>query len=114
MKNILAISLLSALISSTAFAEYRELDAIVAVVEDDVVLAARPLAHVLGLNVGLLASLRAGATIVFQRRFDADRALDLLERHGVTLLTGAPPMWKRWADRWTTEPDPTNGRMPTF
>lgn len=65
---------------------------------DDVVLAALPLAHVLGLNIVLLSSLRAGAAVVFQRRFDADGALDLMERHGVTMLTGAPPMWKRWAE----------------
>ncbi len=65
---------------------------------DDVVLASLPLAHVLGLNIVLLSSLRAGAAVVFQRRFDADGALDLMERYGVTLLTGAPPMWKRWAD----------------
>ncbi|MEM7287989.1 MAG: AMP-binding protein [Actinomycetota bacterium] len=65
---------------------------------DDVVLASLPLAHVLGLNVVLLSSLRAGATVVFQRRFDADEALDLMERYGVTMLTGAPPMWKRWAE----------------
>ena len=64
----------------------------------DVVLASLPLAHVLGLNVVLLASLRAGATVVFQRRFDAEEALDLMEAHEVTMLTGAPPMWQRWAD----------------
>ncbi len=65
---------------------------------DDIVLASLPLSHVLGLNVVVLSSLRAGATLVFQRRFDADEALDLMETHGVTMLTGAPPMWRRWAN----------------
>ncbi len=64
----------------------------------DVVLAALPFAHVLGLNVVLLASLRAGAKVVLQRRFDVDESLRLMQAHKVSLLTGAPPMWGRWAD----------------
>lgn len=64
---------------------------------DDVVLAALPVAHVLGLNVVVLATLRAGAAVVFQRRFDVPGSIDLIAEHGVTMLIGAPPMWRRWS-----------------
>ena len=63
----------------------------------DVLLGALPFAHIFGLNVVLLSGLRAGATIVLQRRFDVDGSLELVRQHGITSLTGAPPMWQRWA-----------------
>jgi long-chain acyl-CoA synthetase len=68
-----------------------------ALTDDDVVLGVLPFAHIFGLNVILLASLRIGARIVLQRRFDADESVDLVRNHGVTILAGAPPMWSRWA-----------------
>ena len=64
---------------------------------DDVLLGVLPFTHIFGLNVVLLSGLRAGATIVMQQRFDADESLELVRRHGVTTLAGAPPMWQRWA-----------------
>jgi len=64
---------------------------------DDVTLGCLPFAHIFGLNVVLLYGLRVGACTVLQRRFDADESLRLIREHGVTLLTGAPPMWQRWA-----------------
>jgi long-chain acyl-CoA synthetase len=64
---------------------------------DDVALAALPFSHIFGLNVILLASLRMGGQIVLQRRFDVDASLELCARHGITLLAGAPPMWRRWS-----------------
>jgi len=60
---------------------------------DDVSLAALPVAHVLGLNVSVLAMLRVGGKVVLQRRFDVDESLRLISEHQVTMLTGAPPMW---------------------
>ncbi len=57
-----------------------------------------PFTHIFGLNVVLLASLEAGAAIVLQQRFDAEESLRLVREHGVTMLTGAPPMWQRWLD----------------
>ena len=65
---------------------------------DDVLLGVLPFVHIFGLNVVLLYALRAGACVVLQRRFDAEESLELVRRHGVTLLTGAPPMWYRWAE----------------
>ena len=60
-------------------------------------LAALPFSHIFGLNVILLATLRMGGQVVLQRRFDVDGSLELCARHGITLLAGAPPMWRRWS-----------------
>ncbi len=64
---------------------------------DDVSLGVLPFSHIFGLNLVLLAMLRIGGTVVLQRRFDASASLELVQRHGVTSLAGAPPMWARWA-----------------
>jgi long-chain acyl-CoA synthetase len=63
----------------------------------DVLLGVLPFNHIFGLNVVLLAALRAGASVVMQPRFDADESLRLVRDHGVTTLAGAPPMWQRWS-----------------
>ena len=65
---------------------------------DNVTLGVLPFTHIFGLNVVLLASLEAGAAIVLQQRFDAEESLRLVREHSVTMLTGAPPMWRRWLD----------------
>lgn len=64
---------------------------------DDVSLAVLPPAHILGLNLVILSTLRAGGSVVFQWRFDVDESLRLVHEHKVTMLVGAPPMWQRWA-----------------
>ncbi|BAN03420.1 class I adenylate-forming enzyme family protein [Ilumatobacter coccineus] len=66
------------------------------VTSDDVMLGVLPFAHIFGLNVVLLTSLRAGACVVLQRSFDETEGLRLIREHGVTLVSGAPPMWQRW------------------
>ncbi len=63
----------------------------------DVSLGVLPFSHIFGLNVVLLASLRVGGSVVLQRRFDAELSLDLIRRHQVTTISGAPPMWQQWA-----------------
>lgn len=63
----------------------------------DVRLGVLPFSHIFGLNAVLLNSLRVGASIVLQQRFDAEESLRLVREHGVTILSGAPPMWHRWA-----------------
>lgn len=65
---------------------------------DDVTLGVLPFAHIFGLNVVLLSSLRVGAVCVLEDRFDADESLQLVRRHSITRIAGAPPMWKRWAE----------------
>jgi acyl-CoA synthetase (AMP-forming)/AMP-acid ligase II len=46
----------------------------------------------MGSQVTLAVPLCAGATVVTMARFDPGRFLELIERHRVTVLVGAPPM----------------------
>ena len=62
----------------------------------DVVLLALPLFHIYALNVVLGITLREGATAVLVERFDPVRTLELVERHRVTVLFGAPRMFAAW------------------
>jgi long-chain acyl-CoA synthetase len=64
--------------------------------EDDVVLLALPLFHIYALNVVLGITLREGATAVLVERFDPLKTLELVERHRITILFGAPPMFAAW------------------
>ena len=64
---------------------------------DDVVLLVLPLFHVYGLNAGLGAVARHGATGVLVERFDPVETLAEMRRHGVTTVLGAPPMYVAWS-----------------
>ncbi len=64
--------------------------------ESDVVLLALPLFHIYALNAVLGVTLREGATAVLVERFDPVSTLELVERHRVTVLFGAPPMFQAW------------------
>jgi acyl-CoA synthetase (AMP-forming)/AMP-acid ligase II len=57
-----------------------------------VVLVPVPLFHATGCHSILLAQAFFGGTLVFMRKWDPERALDLVEEHGVTLLSGVPSM----------------------
>jgi long-chain acyl-CoA synthetase len=65
---------------------------------DDVVLLALPLFHIYALNVVLGLCMRNGATAVLAERFDPQETIDLVIRHGVTVLFGAPPMFSAWLE----------------
>ena len=58
----------------------------------DVMLTALPAPHVYG-NAAIHATLLAGGTVVLQERFDAGAALELVERHRVTMIEGVPTMY---------------------
>ncbi|HET9007524.1 MAG TPA: AMP-binding protein [Actinomycetes bacterium] len=60
--------------------------------ERDTLLAVPPFSHIMGFLVTLALPLCSGATVVTMPRFDPGRFLELLERHRVTVLVGAPPM----------------------
>ena len=62
---------------------------------DDVWLSGQPLFHIGGIN-GLLPFLTLGATSIVTPTtgFDADAALDRLERHGVTMSIFVPTQWE--------------------
>lgn len=66
--------------------------------KEDVTLGALPFTHIFGLNVVLMSTMRSGGTLVLQQRFDADESLRLVQEHGITMLTAAPPMWHRWLE----------------
>src|SRR5574337_527178 len=51
-----------------------------------------PLFHVSGLHAQLLASLRGGRRLVFMRRWDSARALELISSEQITQFNGAPAM----------------------
>jgi long-chain acyl-CoA synthetase len=67
------------------------------VVPEDALLGVLPLFHIFGLNVVLGVGLSAGARVVLVERFDPVASLDTLQRHGITLVAGAPPMFTAWA-----------------
>ena len=77
--------------------------------QDDVVLVVLPVFHIYALNVILGMAIRSGATAVLVERFEPEETLDLVERHGVTLLPGAPPMYVAWLD----EPEERRGAFAT-
>jgi acyl-CoA synthetase (AMP-forming)/AMP-acid ligase II len=58
----------------------------------DRVLACGPLYHVGALDLPGVAVLHAGGTMEIHRKFEADRVLDALERHGVSIVWLAPSM----------------------
>ncbi len=64
---------------------------------DDVSLGVLPLFHIFGLNVVLGLSLYAGSRVVLIERFDPTSALEAVQRHGVTIVPGAPAMWTAWS-----------------
>jgi long-chain acyl-CoA synthetase len=72
---------------------------------DDVSLGVLPLFHIFGLNVVLGLSLYTGSRVVLIERFDPTSALEAVQRHGVTILPGAPAMWTAWASLANVEDD---------
>jgi long-chain acyl-CoA synthetase len=64
--------------------------------DEDVALLALPLFHSYALNVVLGTSMKTGASAVLVERLDPSETLALVERHGVTVLFGAPPMFAAW------------------
>lgn len=64
---------------------------------DDVLFGVLPLFHIFGLNVVLGNALHRGASVVLVERFDPSTALDTIRDRGVTVVSGAPPMWSAWA-----------------
>jgi len=63
-------------------------------VSTDVTLVISPLFHAASLGMGLLPVLMKGGTAVLERGFDAGRALRLIERHRVTMLSGVPTTYQ--------------------
>jgi acyl-CoA synthetase (AMP-forming)/AMP-acid ligase II len=62
----------------------------IGLMQDDVVFGISTVFHVFGLGPGILGTLMAGASLVLQEQVDAARALELIERHRVTVHYGVP------------------------
>jgi len=60
---------------------------------DSVTLCVVPLFHIFGLSAAMITALASGSELVLQDRFAVGEALDLIERHGVTVLHGVPTMF---------------------
>ncbi len=60
---------------------------------DEVALVTAPLFHTAALNQVLFPTVLKGGTALIEARFDPDRAIDLIEREGVTLLFGVTTMY---------------------
>jgi len=58
----------------------------------DTVLAFLPFFHIYGIVAFLNLSLKQGATVVTMPRFDLEQYLQLVEKHGVTILHVVPPI----------------------
>lgn len=57
-----------------------------------------PFFHVSGLHVQLLATLRGGRTLVIMSKWNADRALDIIQKEQITQLNCAPSMLQQLFD----------------
>ncbi len=71
---------------------------VMALTRDDIVLATLPLAHSFGLNGALLAPLLVGASVALLERFAADRVVEAIHRHRVTVFPGVATMFRRLLD----------------
>ena len=60
---------------------------------DEVALVTAPLFHTAALNQVLFPTLLKGGTALIEAKFDPDRAIELIEEHGVTLLFGVTSMY---------------------
>jgi acyl-CoA synthetase (AMP-forming)/AMP-acid ligase II len=77
--------------------------AVLGLTEDDVVLGALPLSGVFGYNA-VTAALAAGATVLLEPVFDADRVLDHVATHRVTHLASGDDLVLRLHEAWTARP----------
>jgi len=60
---------------------------------DDIVFGVTTVFHVFGLGPGILGTMLAGASLVLQEQFEPAQALELIERHGVTVHYGVPTVF---------------------
>jgi fatty-acyl-CoA synthase len=71
----------------------------------DRVLVPLPLFHSFGLNILALPAVYAGAELVLERRFDAERVWDLVGRERITYLGGVPTMFRALHDALAAAPE---------
>jgi len=64
---------------------------------DDVAFGLLPMFHIFGLNVVLGVTLAVGARVVLIERFDPVSALETIQMHAITIVSGPPTMWAAFA-----------------
>lgn len=69
-----------------------------------VALMVSPMFHVASLSMGTLPVILKGGCVVLETKFDPGQALELIERHRITMLSGVPTTFQMMADhpRWAT------------
>jgi cyclohexanecarboxylate-CoA ligase len=90
--------------------EIESLREIHAITLEDRYLGGAPVAHIAGLVYGVLMPCTLGTSTVFLARWDAARALDLIERERVTFQTGTPTFLQSLA----AEPDAARRDLSSF
>ncbi|MBT1001985.1 long-chain fatty acid--CoA ligase [Paenarthrobacter sp. DKR-5] len=70
----------------------------------DVALMISPMFHVASLDMGVLPTLLKGGTVVLEPRFEPGRALELIQRHRATTISGVPTTFQMLAEHpaWPT------------
>jgi long-chain acyl-CoA synthetase len=61
--------------------------------EDDILMGALPLFHSFGQTCSMNSAVRTGASLDLLPRFDPTRALELMDRDGITVFQGVPTMY---------------------
>jgi long-chain acyl-CoA synthetase len=74
---------------------------------DDVILGCLPFFHAFGQTCCLNAAVQAGAAVILMARFDGAGALDIINRHGVTIFEGVPTMYSALVEQSVRAPRPT-------
>jgi long-chain acyl-CoA synthetase len=77
----------------------------------DVVMGCLPLFHVFGLTCGLNATIASGSTLTLLPRFDAGKALEIIERDRVTIFEGVPTMYAAMLHHTGERPDVSSLRL---
>ncbi|GAA4414778.1 long-chain fatty acid--CoA ligase [Georgenia halophila] len=66
--------------------------------DGEVALMISPMFHVASLGMGVLPTILKGGTIILEAKFDPGRALDLIQRHAITYLSGVPTTYQMLAE----------------
>jgi malonyl-CoA/methylmalonyl-CoA synthetase len=82
--------------------------------DHDILLHVLPLFHVHGLNVAILGSLYAGATMIMFEKFEPCRVWETLASEKCTLFMGVPTIYQRLINTWEkleSQPDLSHMRL---
>ena len=69
-----------------------------AITNDEIALMISPMFHVAALGMGVLPTFLKGGHVILEPRFEPSRALELIERHKVTFISGVPTTYQMLAE----------------